>query len=230
MTKYCTADPRLTDYDTLLKNIQDLKSGQPTQVSAAAMHTSFALPAAHAQLAAFAQSANVLVTSCCHDMACAAASFLHSLPMYCCQNKTCTQSSLHKLPMCCIACKQTALHNLPMYCCHGSPHTAGLLFHLLSVSKVMYCWLIISRVMGSCPSCLCHCCSGLPKAQSWGLQVPIYDFKLSKRVGYRTQAVPNSRVVIIEGIYSLSTRLRYSSRLCACGGSLSHSWCKSGHY
>lgn len=26
------ADPRLTDYDTLLKNIQDLKSGRPTQV------------------------------------------------------------------------------------------------------------------------------------------------------------------------------------------------------
>lgn len=28
------ADPRLTDYDTLLQNIQDLKSGQPTQVFA----------------------------------------------------------------------------------------------------------------------------------------------------------------------------------------------------
>lgn len=27
------ADPRLTDYDTLLQNIQDLKSGQATQVS-----------------------------------------------------------------------------------------------------------------------------------------------------------------------------------------------------
>ncbi|KAA6424132.1 MAG: uridine-cytidine kinase C-like [Trebouxia sp. A1-2] len=34
-------------------------------------------------------------------------------------------------------------------------------------------------------------------------QVPIYDFKLSKRVGYRTQKQPTSRVVIIEGIYSL---------------------------
>lgn len=27
------ADPRLTDYDTLLNNIQDLKSGRPTQVA-----------------------------------------------------------------------------------------------------------------------------------------------------------------------------------------------------
>ncbi len=40
------------------------------------------------------------------------------------------------------------------------------------------------------------------------MQVPIYDFKLSKRVGYRTQKQPTSRVVIIEGIYSLSARLR----------------------
>lgn len=61
MAKCCTADPRLTDYDTLLKNIQDLKSGQPTQVSASAMHTSFTLPAAHAQLAAFAQNITVLL-------------------------------------------------------------------------------------------------------------------------------------------------------------------------
>lgn len=44
------------------------------------------------------------------------------------------------------------------------------------------------------------------------MQVPIYDFKLSKRVGYRTQKQPTSRVVIIEGIYSLSARLRQ-----ACG-------------
>jgi len=40
------------------------------------------------------------------------------------------------------------------------------------------------------------------------MQVPKYDFKLSKRVGYRTQKQPTSRVVIIEGIYSLSARLR----------------------
>lgn len=33
------ADPRLTDYDTLLKNIQDLKSGRPTQVATFTMAT-----------------------------------------------------------------------------------------------------------------------------------------------------------------------------------------------
>eukprot|EP00879_Flechtneria_rotunda_P021400 GHRR01022557.1.p1 GENE.GHRR01022557.1~~GHRR01022557.1.p1 ORF type:complete len:361 (+),score=111.23 GHRR01022557.1:194-1276(+) len=38
--------------------------------------------------------------------------------------------------------------------------------------------------------------------------VPIYDFKLSKRVGYVTMPVPGSRVVIIEGIYALSERLK----------------------
>lgn len=40
------------------------------------------------------------------------------------------------------------------------------------------------------------------------LQVPIYDFKQSKRVGYNTVPVPESRVVIIEGIYALSERLK----------------------
>lgn len=39
-------------------------------------------------------------------------------------------------------------------------------------------------------------------------QVPIYDFKESRRVGYRTVDVPESRVVILEGIYALSHRLR----------------------
>ncbi|PSC70801.1 DNA topoisomerase I [Micractinium conductrix] len=39
-------------------------------------------------------------------------------------------------------------------------------------------------------------------------QVPIYDFKTSSRVGYRTVEVPESRVVILEGIYALNTRLR----------------------
>ena len=39
-------------------------------------------------------------------------------------------------------------------------------------------------------------------------QVPIYDFKESKRVGYTTVDVPESRVVILEGIYALSHRLR----------------------
>ncbi len=40
-------------------------------------------------------------------------------------------------------------------------------------------------------------------------QVPIYDFKLSRRVGYRTVEVPESRVVILEGIYALSQRIRW---------------------
>ena len=39
-------------------------------------------------------------------------------------------------------------------------------------------------------------------------EVPIYDFKQSKRVGFSTVEVPTSRVVIIEGIYALSTRIR----------------------
>ncbi|CAN8313242.1 unnamed protein product [Cochlearia groenlandica] len=40
------------------------------------------------------------------------------------------------------------------------------------------------------------------------VEVPIYDFKSSSRVGYRTLDVPASRIVIIEGIYALSERLR----------------------
>jgi uridine kinase len=40
------------------------------------------------------------------------------------------------------------------------------------------------------------------------LQVPIYDFKQSRRVGHVTLPVPESRVVVIEGIYALSDRLR----------------------
>ncbi|XP_058112368.1 inorganic pyrophosphatase TTM2-like isoform X2 [Magnolia sinica] len=39
-------------------------------------------------------------------------------------------------------------------------------------------------------------------------QVPIYDFKSSCRSGYRTLEVPSSRIVIIEGIYALSEKLR----------------------
>jgi hypothetical protein len=38
-------------------------------------------------------------------------------------------------------------------------------------------------------------------------QVPIYDFKQSKRVGYNEVEVPVSRVIIIEGIYALCQRL-----------------------
>ncbi|XP_010257841.1 PREDICTED: uridine-cytidine kinase C [Nelumbo nucifera] len=40
------------------------------------------------------------------------------------------------------------------------------------------------------------------------VQVPIYDFKSSSRTGYRTIEVPSSHIVIIEGIYALSERLR----------------------
>ncbi|XP_058114999.1 inorganic pyrophosphatase TTM2-like isoform X2 [Magnolia sinica] len=40
------------------------------------------------------------------------------------------------------------------------------------------------------------------------VEVPIYDFKSSRRMGYRTVEVPSSRIVIIEGIYALSERLR----------------------
>ncbi|KAB2053138.1 hypothetical protein ES319_A12G167200v1 [Gossypium barbadense] len=40
------------------------------------------------------------------------------------------------------------------------------------------------------------------------VQVPIYDFKTSSRIGYRTLEVPSSRIVIIEGIYALSEKLR----------------------
>ncbi|XP_077214976.1 inorganic pyrophosphatase TTM2-like isoform X2 [Tasmannia lanceolata] len=47
---------------------------------------------------------------------------------------------------------------------------------------------------------------GLKKGQP--VQVPIYDFKSSCRIGYRTIEVPSSRIVIIEGIYALSERLR----------------------
>ncbi|KAL1568514.1 Inorganic pyrophosphatase ttm2 [Salvia divinorum] len=38
--------------------------------------------------------------------------------------------------------------------------------------------------------------------------VPIYDFKSSSRTGYRKVEVPSSRIVIIEGIYALSEKLR----------------------
>lgn len=43
--------------------------------------------------------------------------------------------------------------------------------------------------------------------QGKAAQVPIYDFKQSCRVGYRTVEVPESRVVILEGIYALSHRV-----------------------
>ncbi|KAG2443289.1 hypothetical protein HYH02_009359 [Chlamydomonas schloesseri] len=40
------------------------------------------------------------------------------------------------------------------------------------------------------------------------VQIPIYDFRTSRRVGYRTQPMPEARVVLVEGIYALSERLR----------------------
>ncbi|XP_024991062.1 uridine-cytidine kinase C-like isoform X1 [Cynara cardunculus var. scolymus] len=40
------------------------------------------------------------------------------------------------------------------------------------------------------------------------IEVPIYDFKSSLRTGYRTLEVPSSRIVIVEGIYALSEKLR----------------------
>ncbi|XP_019181171.1 PREDICTED: uridine-cytidine kinase C-like [Ipomoea nil] len=39
-------------------------------------------------------------------------------------------------------------------------------------------------------------------------EVPIYDFKSSSRVGYRTLEVPSSQIVILEGIYALNEKLR----------------------
>ena len=39
-------------------------------------------------------------------------------------------------------------------------------------------------------------------------EAPIYDFKQSRRVGFRTVAPPTSRVVVLEGIYALSSTLR----------------------
>ncbi|XP_055809810.1 inorganic pyrophosphatase TTM2 [Solanum dulcamara] len=39
-------------------------------------------------------------------------------------------------------------------------------------------------------------------------EVPIYDFKSSYRIGFRTLEVPSSRILIIEGIYALSEKLR----------------------
>jgi uridine kinase len=38
-------------------------------------------------------------------------------------------------------------------------------------------------------------------------KVPIYDFRQSKRIGYKDIKVPESRIIIIEGIHALSERL-----------------------
>ena len=39
-------------------------------------------------------------------------------------------------------------------------------------------------------------------------EVPVYSFQKSKRVGWRTVPPPTARVVVVEGIYALSERLR----------------------
>lgn len=40
------------------------------------------------------------------------------------------------------------------------------------------------------------------------VKTPIYDFKTSTRIGYNVVKPPSSRIVVIEGIYALSSRLR----------------------
>ena len=52
------------------------------------------------------------------------------------------------------------------------------------------------------------------------VDIPVYSFKESKRVGYRRAEPPASRVVILEGIYALSERLRpfHDLRVSVTGG------------
>ncbi|GBG80950.1 hypothetical protein CBR_g31507 [Chara braunii] len=40
------------------------------------------------------------------------------------------------------------------------------------------------------------------------VEIPIYDFRQSRRVGYRKVEVPPSRVLVVEGIYALNEKLR----------------------
>mmetsp|Transcript_8058 Transcript_8058/g.15227 ORF Transcript_8058/g.15227 Transcript_8058/m.15227 type:complete len:678 (+) Transcript_8058:138-2171(+) len=48
--------------------------------------------------------------------------------------------------------------------------------------------------------------SGLRRGEA--VQTPVYDFRQSKRVGFVTVEPPASRVVVVEGIYALSSKLR----------------------
>ncbi|XP_050125726.1 uncharacterized protein LOC126602982 [Malus sylvestris] len=48
---------------------------------------------------------------------------------------------------------------------------------------------------------------GLEKASNF-VQIPVYDFKTSSRIAHRTIEVPSSCIMIIEGIYALSEKLR----------------------
>jgi len=54
--------------------------------------------------------------------------------------------------------------------------------------------------------CLLENLQGLKKGET--VQVPVYDYKQSKRTGYNTITCPKSKVVIVEGIYALSEKLR----------------------
>lgn len=40
-------------------------------------------------------------------------------------------------------------------------------------------------------------------------KVPIYDFRQSRRVGYEDVEVPASRIIVLEGIHALSSRLEH---------------------
>lgn len=54
--------------------------------------------------------------------------------------------------------------------------------------------------------CLLENLQGLKNGET--VQVPVYDYKQSKRTGYNTVPCPKSKVVIVEGIYALSEKLR----------------------
>ena len=69
------------------------------------------------------------------------------------------------------------------------------------------------RQISDCPS-LCLLLLPVNSTLTAAVQVPIYDFKVSKRVGYKTVKVPVSRVVIVEGIYALSARIRCGISSC----------------
>ena len=55
-------------------------------------------------------------------------------------------------------------------------------------------------------SCLLDNLRGLKNGEA--VQVPVYDFKESKRTGYVTVPNPTAKVVILEGIYALNEKLR----------------------
>ena len=133
------ADPRITDYDTLLANIKDLKEGRPAQVRLRAVRGQ----AAGRRAAAAGRGAAG-------------------------------------------RCRQ----RLPLAGRPWPPRWARALRRR-------------RRPTGGAPTLPARLHNPLGRPQ-----VPIYDFKESRRVGYRTVEVPPSRVVILEGIYALNARLR----------------------